>query len=190
MKLTIIAAVAVAGLAATAPGTAQAATVVTFDAAPHDAGFGSYTEAGYTFAYSGTGYAYTWGANSPNSNGTPNLILGYSPTDPITITKVGGGSFKLISADLAVSWYSSVSPNSILANGSPLTIDSTLTTYTFNAIGSAFTLTGLASNDGYWVGDNFTFSAAVPEPATWAMMIVGFGFVGVAARRRPVTVSA
>ena len=25
---------------------------------------------------------------------------------------------------------------------------------------------------------------AIPEPATWAMMILGFGFVGAAARRR------
>ena len=29
--------------------------------------------------------------------------------------------------------------------------------------------------------------AAVPEPATWAMMIIGFGAVGVAARRRRTT---
>jgi choice-of-anchor C domain-containing protein len=30
-------------------------------------------------------------------------------------------------------------------------------------------------------------SAAVPEPATWAMLIAGFGFVGAALRRRPTT---
>jgi hypothetical protein len=28
------------------------------------------------------------------------------------------------------------------------------------------------------------YDAAVPEPATWAMLIAGFGFVGAAARRR------
>ena len=35
--------------------------------------------------------------------------------------------------------------------------------------------------------DNFTFDsvqAAVPEPATWAMMLLGFGAIGVARRRR------
>ena len=33
--------------------------------------------------------------------------------------------------------------------------------------------------------DDFTFGAAVPEPATWALMIAGFGFTGMALRRRP-----
>ncbi|MFZ4382319.1 MAG: PEPxxWA-CTERM sorting domain-containing protein, partial [Sandarakinorhabdus sp.] len=31
---------------------------------------------------------------------------------------------------------------------------------------------------------------AVPEPATWAMLIVGFGMVGFAARRRKAAVAA
>jgi PEP-CTERM motif len=30
-----------------------------------------------------------------------------------------------------------------------------------------------------------TFSGAIPEPASWAMMIAGFGLVGAAMRRRP-----
>lgn len=33
-------------------------------------------------------------------------------------------------------------------------------------------------------GGTFTFSSGVPEPATWAMMIAGFGLIGMAARRR------
>lgn len=32
--------------------------------------------------------------------------------------------------------------------------------------------------------DDFTFGAAVPEPATWALLIAGFGFTGMALRRR------
>ncbi len=32
--------------------------------------------------------------------------------------------------------------------------------------------------------DNIRFTAAVPEPATWAMMMLGFGMVGAAARYR------
>lgn len=34
------------------------------------------------------------------------------------------------------------------------------------------------------------FIAGVPEPASWAMMLAGFGFVGAVARRRRVTVAA
>jgi hypothetical protein len=30
-----------------------------------------------------------------------------------------------------------------------------------------------------------TWMSAVPEPATWAFMLAGFGMVGIAARRRP-----
>jgi hypothetical protein len=32
--------------------------------------------------------------------------------------------------------------------------------------------------------DGVSMSSAVPEPATWALLIVGFGLVGAAARRR------
>ncbi len=35
-----------------------------------------------------------------------------------------------------------------------------------------------------------SISAAVPEPASWALMVAGFGLVGFAARRRSVTVAA
>jgi hypothetical protein len=39
--------------------------------------------------------------------------------------------------------------------------------------------------------DNVSFTAAVPEPATWAMMLVGFGMVGAASRyRRRRTIAA
>lgn len=40
--------------------------------------------------------------------------------------------------------------------------------------------------------DGVTFSqeAAIPEPATWAMLLAGFGMVGLVARRRKVTVAA
>jgi hypothetical protein len=46
---------------------------------------------------------------------------------------------------------------------------------------SAIKVTGvLADGFGY---DDFSF-VAVPEPSTWAMMLLGFGMVGVAVRRR------
>jgi PEP-CTERM motif len=38
--------------------------------------------------------------------------------------------------------------------------------------------------------DGVSLQAAVPEPATWAMLIVGFGLVGTMARRRKAAVAA
>jgi hypothetical protein len=46
----------------------------------------------------------------------------------------------------------------------------------------------VTGNTGNWVMDDVTYEtvvpSAVPEPATWAMMIAGFGLAGAAARRR------
>jgi hypothetical protein len=48
--------------------------------------------------------------------------------------------------------------------------------------------------DGIWVAGELairhTHDGVIPEPHSWAMMIAGFGLVGVAARRRRKTVSA
>jgi hypothetical protein len=46
--------------------------------------------------------------------------------------------------------------------------------------------------DAYFVGDTdykITLASSVPAPATWAMMIVGFGLVGGAIRRRKTAVA-
>lgn len=39
-------------------------------------------------------------------------------------------------------------------------------------------------NLGTYAGGDLGFSAAVPEPSSWALLILGFGLVGVAVRRR------
>ena len=48
-------------------------------------------------------------------------------------------------------------------------------------------LTPLYPNNPGWSHITFfdTGTGAVPEPATWAMMIAGFGAMGFALRRRP-----
>lgn len=48
----------------------------------------------------------------------------------------------------------------------------------------------ISQADGFAVIDNATFSAAVPEPASWALMLAGFGLVGNAMRRRSGAVAA
>ncbi|WP_255602578.1 FxDxF family PEP-CTERM protein [Polymorphobacter megasporae] len=66
--------------------------------------------------------------------------------------------------------------------------------YTF-APGQSYTIaySGTTSGAPASVGSSVTFAlatAAVPEPASWALMLAGFGMVGFAARRRTVTVAA
>jgi hypothetical protein len=45
-------------------------------------------------------------------------------------------------------------------------------------------VTGVSRGNGAYGGQATFTPAAVPEPATWAMMIMGFGVVGYAMRRR------
>lgn len=58
-------------------------------------------------------------------------------------------------------------------------------TFYFSPAESA-ALTGItvSSSTNAFELDNLIFGSSAPEPATWAMMIVGFGIAGVALRRR------
>jgi hypothetical protein len=56
---------------------------------------------------------------------------------------------------------------------------------------STYTLTINGNNSGAGsLGGSITIRQAVPEPATWAMMLLGFGAVGFAMRRRRAPVLA
>ena len=59
--------------------------------------------------------------------------------------------------------------------------------------GSFDSLTFTSNNVEYWSGLTVGvegFAGAVPEPATWAMLITGFALVGAAARRRRAAMAA
>lgn len=56
-----------------------------------------------------------------------------------------------------------------------------------NLSGAGITRVQFGSSNLNWLADDLSFStggSAVPEPATWAMMITGFGLAGTALRRR------
>ena len=52
-----------------------------------------------------------------------------------------------------------------------------------------YTITGIAASSPFGGGGAFLRVIPVPEPATWGMMIAGFGLVGFAARRRTAAVA-
>lgn len=53
-----------------------------------------------------------------------------------------------------------------------------------------FLTTERAVNEAFILGRVVLYSAAVPEPSNWAMLIAGFGLVGAAARRRRTMLAA
>jgi hypothetical protein len=114
---------------------------------------------------------------------------------PMTISRTNGALFDLVSFDFADIVNSGARSTNQLA----LTYGDGRTEYfsaTTDGLAGLETLhlnrTGLKSisiaafSREWWQIDNFTVSssAAVPEPATWAMMIMGFGGIGATLRRR------
>jgi hypothetical protein len=55
--------------------------------------------------------------------------------------------------------------------------------YLFNLTGGPFTQVALGNNGAGSSNAQLYSTGAVPEPATWAMMLVGFGGIGMAMRR-------
>ena len=182
---------AVAG--ALAIGTAAQATTLTFDGLVGQYGDGAGLGANMTgnsqyLAYTERGYVLTLqttndpdsslGAHIGDATGVSDTFNWHDEGDNlvgayVTLTKVGGGAFNLVSFDYAAS------------NG--LTLDSTFVgnggTYTAN-LTNVTSVSFFTSGYSFNQLDNILLTGGVPEPETWAMMLVGFGMAGVAVRRR------
>jgi hypothetical protein len=189
MKRLLIAALCAA--TALSMAGAATATVISFDeptSGPVYSLFNpSYSEAGLTFSTTYQTGVWKPGPGQGADNGTQYLINGYNP---LTITKTGGGDFRFNGFDFAQGLYSSNATDPLvvtlnLAGGGSTIIHKT-STGIFQTLHAGTMLVSsvvVGGTSGYLGLDNVTFGL-VPEPASWALMIGGFGLVGAMARRR------
>jgi hypothetical protein len=101
------------------------------------------------------------------SLGQPNINTSWTFSDPFTLVDQGQGFW---------------------GNGLFNIVGNTLTAGEAHGIiqfsGTFTSLTLRTSNTEFWSGLTIGTDGVVPEPATWALLIAGFGFVGAALRRR------
>ena len=198
-------------------GPANAATVLTFEGIANNTPVGSFYAPEYIFsaatlalvdADAGGGGNF---ANEPSAN----TIMFFTERNNAVLNVVNGFStgfsfFYTSSTAATVSVWSGLNATGSLLGtinlaaqfssgcvGDPTGAFCNFSNAGVAFAGNAFSIDfgGTAGNTGY---DNITFGSdvavgAVPEPATWAMMLLGFGFVGgalrSAKRKQKVTVS-
>ena len=135
-----------------------------------------------------------------------------SPFDEITLNSVTGtattpGTYLVNTVDFTVGLNSNDShistgtfTNTATIDGSPVsyTVPYTISISSADTItigGNTVTIDGfrvffnpltLASDGTFVASGDLTATVSVPEPTTWAMMVAGFGLVGLGVRRRRV----
>lgn len=203
MKHSILAMAVIAGLAGSAVPAAAATTLTFSDIGTCCQGGGdpilsNMTYNSETLTYTSGGYIVSLNTTNPIGNsvgahigdgtsvaGTYNWHDGMDnqPGAYVSITQVGGGLFSLLELDFYSDSGLSLSGGLV----GPLSLGSG--TGNLATLGHASYFSNISSLTIYGAGnqqlDNIVLStaSAVPEPATWALMIVGFGLVGMALRR-------
>ena len=207
MKISIAALCATAALAAT---SASAATVVVdFEGLAHDGASEFYSSGlevdGLTFSNIGNFNDFrVWGrGDGRNADpGGATLMSNLMPTETY-VRRADRQLFDLISLDIAdwtnagtLTWVSfgfTDAAGHLTHELRSLDALRGLQTLTFNRTGLQsfsyfFVPNQTPGSPGWGQIDNLTIddrvTAGVPEPATWAMMILGFGAVGATLRRR------
>jgi hypothetical protein len=183
---------------ALAAGTAAQATTLTFDDLWSTYGDGNPLGANMTgdmqyLSYAESGFVLTlhtsnapdnwWGAHIGDGTSTPQTFNWHDGADNaygayVTLSKLGGGSFNLSSFDYLAYGDFAVSAIGYSTLNLPGYESGTATANFLNV--NSVTFYGSGSQQL----DNINVTAGVPEPASWAMMLVGFGAVGGAMRSR------
>lgn len=163
---------------AAAPAAAQSITAIGVDFAttPY-----TYSIGGSTFTFSGTGNIFAPTAIATGGTGMVNTIFG-SPTtyfvDRGTVTFGPGQQYGSFPTATPINFSNGDNFFGLSAtlNGSTIYGFAYTTNTILNSVG--FNLT-----PGATITATTAIPAAVPEPATWLMMLVGFGAVGAVMRR-------
>jgi hypothetical protein len=195
-----------------ASATAASATVttITFDDRISTAALetGDFSEGEYAFGNSGTffgspGDFQSWASNSPFNDDPGGATVGDRDAGTAganIVTNSVTTIFSVLSVDVGDAFNGafgnqtgSIVFGGLDIHGNPITTETfTLTGapgLTTITLGSAFTniaefqWTGSAQIDNLVVNDA-RVTAGVPEPASWALMIAGFGLAGAALRQR------
>jgi hypothetical protein len=167
-------------------GSAAQATVLTFESVPDGP---TYSELGATITAAGQNFQ---SLSSPN--GTSGILVDVSPRSPFTA--VFGTLQSSVSVDLGDfdADADTIFLQGFGLGGVPLgeismlldASDSSMHTLTFSAADISYVIFGSRDpsiNGSSVYADNLTFGGAVPEPATWARMIVGLAGIGCRLRR-------
>ena len=168
MKMKYVTAAVVAASAALITPPAYAVTIVS----------------GKTLTFNGTNGAFSADVSGSGAFSTPfTFNVGSIPgTAGLTLSSVAFGSSSLIS-NLKIAYNDTaitLTPTSI---GSGFSYQFGAFTLPVSAGVQNFTVSGTITQSGSFAG-TLGFASAAPEPATWAMMILGVGIVGYAMRRR------
>ncbi|WP_341207097.1 FxDxF family PEP-CTERM protein [uncultured Sphingomonas sp.] len=167
MKKIFATAVAAATFAVSAP--AMAVTNIDLGPTGSDVQFGSFTISGT----SGTGLSQDFTFNVPSegivsASGTATISLATNSAIQLTSIVLNGIS-KAATLSADGSAYQAAINNIVTNANNPQTLR-----VNYNVTGRGGIATGTVS-----------WTSAVPEPGSWALMILGFGIVGYAMRRRP-----
>ena len=171
-----------------ATGINSPATTITFDEVVLPQG----TAVTNQFAASGVSFSpqmyYSPQTGFPNING--NDVGNWWGSSPLQFSVTL--AFTNLQTEAAFALVSNGTNYTFTALLSGSTVDSFSTSVGYSSANNFYGFSGisfdsikLTSNDGdYFLIDNVQLSSAVPEPSTWAMLILGFAGVGYMAYRR------